>query len=102
MVQEATQELLVGERHRTMLAVMLMARLQILLSSKLSSLSGVASSRGSAVAGAAVYLELFDPDLPNQKAAATERALRRAGEVQVCGSHARDVSLAEQLRFRYR
>jgi hypothetical protein len=43
------------------------ARLQILLSSKPSSVSGVVSSRGSALAGAAVYLELFDPDLPNQR-----------------------------------
>jgi hypothetical protein len=43
------------------------ARLQITLSNRPATLAGVVSSGGKRVAGAAVYVELFNPDLPEKR-----------------------------------
>jgi hypothetical protein len=43
------------------------ARLQVMMSNRPATLSGVVSSGGKPVAGAAVYIELFNPDVPEKR-----------------------------------
>ena len=61
------------------------AQLVVMLSSRPGSVSGVVTTDGKPVAGAAVYLELFDPQLPNPRVRIMEARCDAQGNYKFSG-----------------